>query len=337
MSFLFPFCPLLCGQRTNIILEHIKNCKNKNLLGTKYFQCPYNQSHIFGKKVFQMHVDRCPDRFKKNNAKEENKEIEKKEEKDEKEEENVKEKEEEEENEVKKKEEEVEYEKEIEDEKEGNILIEDEEEENDNNLNQPKRHNTSINLDRYHNNSTLKELLFKPESRNSIRKKSENIPNKYKEKLKEEEEKLNNELIKIHENINEIKELNQNSQKNSSKNLNFKGILKKENNEKEYVRKHNSSHKVTLFLNSNRNKSESISFDDDSEDNNNEEEVQITKTKFKRGIKRSVSFKHFVKVFVFDEKKNKHIPKRSAFAKSSLKKQPETESEDISAVYMKSL
>ena len=102
MSFLFPFCPLLCGQRTNIILEHIKNCKNKNLLSTKYFQCPYNPTHIFGKKV-----------------------------------------------------------------------IEDEEEENDNNLNQPKRHNTSINLDRYHNNSTLKELLFKPESRNSIRKKSE--------------------------------------------------------------------------------------------------------------------------------------------------------------------
>ena len=102
MSFLFPFCPLLCGHRTNFILEHIKNCKNKNLLGTKYFQCPYNQSHIFGKKVFQMHVDRCPDRFKKNNAKEENKEIEKKEEKDEKEEENVKEKEEEEEKEVKK-------------------------------------------------------------------------------------------------------------------------------------------------------------------------------------------------------------------------------------------
>ena len=78
MSFLFPFCPLLCGQRTNIILEHIKNCKNKNLFGTKYFQCPYNPTHIFGKKVFQMHVDRCPDRFKKNNTKEENKEIEKK-------------------------------------------------------------------------------------------------------------------------------------------------------------------------------------------------------------------------------------------------------------------
>ena len=149
--------------------------------------------------------------------------------------------------------------------------------------------------------------------------------------------------MKIHENINEIKEINQNLQKNSSTNLNFKGILKhnldNENFEKEYVKKHNSSHKVTLFLNSSRDKSKSLqSFYDESKDNNNEEEVQNTKNKFKkRGIKRSVSFKHFVKVFVFDEKKNKNIPKRSGFSKSCVKKQPETESDDISAVYMKSL
>ena len=370
MSLFFPFCPLLCGHRTNFILEHIKNCKNKHLLGVKYFQCPYNPTHIFGKKVFQMHVDRCPDRFKNNHKekkeeetlkisvkkKEEEKEEDKKEEekeentKEEEKEKDKKEKEEEKEEE-KEIEEEKEEEKEIEDEKkqkeekkkvddkEGNIIIEDEKDEND--LILPKRHHTSIMLDRYHHHSILKELLFKPDSNFFKRKQSEHIPNKYKDKLKEDEI-INNELLKIHENVSEIKEMNQKSKNNSSKNLIFKGILKhnleKEKNENLTVRKHNSSHKVTLFLKNSKNKGEPlINFDDDS-DNDSDDDAQIANINFKRGRKRrSVTFKNFVKVFVFDEKKNKPVTRRSAFAKSSIKKKPEMESEDISAVYMKSL
>jgi len=423
MSIFLPFCPLLCGHRTNLILEHIKHCKNKHLLNVKFFQCPYNPTHIFGKKAFKMHVDRCPDRFKNidtNEEKKEEQEQEKKEEEkkerkkkkekeentkneekkekivvkrtlieknekereiivvnkkktnkkkedeneeeykkdennDEKEEEKKEEENKKDEKNEEKKEENKEEEnekkkgKELEDEKEENIIIEDEERENDNfkknnNIFSPKRHLTSSNLERYHRHLALRDLLFSPESK-KLRKISENINNKLKEKKKKEEEiEKNNELLKIHENVKEINESNSHSKNNSSKNLIFKGILKhnlenlQENNK---IRKHNSSHKVTIFLNTTRNEPKKrdsiISFDDDSDNNNSENDIQITGVKFKRGRKRSVTFKHFVKVFVFDENKNKHIPKRSVFAKSHLKKQPEDDFEDISSVYMKSL
>ena len=76
MSQLYPFCPLLCGQRTNSLLEHIENCKNKSFLNIKYFQCPYNPIHIFGMKAYEKHVKNCPDQ---KNKKKENNIMEKKE------------------------------------------------------------------------------------------------------------------------------------------------------------------------------------------------------------------------------------------------------------------
>ena len=208
MSNIYPFCPLLCGIRTNFILEHIKKCKNKALLGVKYIQCPYNPRHIFGKKVFQMHVDRCPDRFKKKNKKQEDKlklEEEKKEEDKEviEKEENKEVIEKEEEKEEIKKEEKKEEIENHEKNNRKNLFIEEDEidDEKEGLIRSHKRHYTSINLDRYFHNKTLKILLSRPDDKNQ-RKQSENIINQLyvkerlteKQKEKKSEEELN--LIK---------------------------------------------------------------------------------------------------------------------------------------------
>ena len=65
MSMFSVFCPLLCGNQTKNILEHIKECKNKNYLNKYYFQCPYNPIHICSKNVFPIHKDNCPDKIDK--------------------------------------------------------------------------------------------------------------------------------------------------------------------------------------------------------------------------------------------------------------------------------
>ena len=58
------FCPLLCGSNIKDISLHLIFCQNKNLLGKYYFQCPYNSNHIFGKKAYEYHIKNCPDEFK---------------------------------------------------------------------------------------------------------------------------------------------------------------------------------------------------------------------------------------------------------------------------------
>ena len=58
------FCPLLCGNNIKDISLHLIFCQNKNLLGKYYFQCPYNSNHIFGKKAYEYHIKNCPDEFK---------------------------------------------------------------------------------------------------------------------------------------------------------------------------------------------------------------------------------------------------------------------------------
>ena len=60
------FCPLLCGKQTKNIIEHIKECKNKNYLNKYYFQCPYNPIHICSKNVFPIHKENCPDKIETN-------------------------------------------------------------------------------------------------------------------------------------------------------------------------------------------------------------------------------------------------------------------------------
>ena len=65
MSMFSVFCPLLCGNQTKNILEHIKECKNKDYLNKYYFQCPYNPIHICSKNVFPIHKENCPDKIDK--------------------------------------------------------------------------------------------------------------------------------------------------------------------------------------------------------------------------------------------------------------------------------
>ena len=312
-----PFCPLLCGQRTNNILEHIKNiCKNKDLLGDKYFQCPYNPEHIFGKKVFQLHVDRCPDRFKKKKEKAEEDEKE-------------------------------------EDEKGGNIIFEEEEvddneKENENKntlfVRQHKRNNTASNIDKFHHQSKLKNALLFPKDNQGNRK---SIISVFKSRFQiEREEQEEQNKVKLH-NIftknknyfyeNDNKEESKIIKNNSLKDLNYKGILKHNKlTEEDY--KHQKSNSISKFPSRKKEESQEeplINFNEDE----SETEGNLNLHNFKRGKKRSVSFKGFVKVFVFEDKNKKKIPKRSAFAKSNLKhEEPENKSEDnISDVYMKSL
>ena len=58
------FCPLLCGSNIKDISLHLIFCQKKHLLGKYYFQCPYNANHIFGKKAYEYHIKNCPDEFK---------------------------------------------------------------------------------------------------------------------------------------------------------------------------------------------------------------------------------------------------------------------------------
>ena len=61
------FCPLLCGSTYNNLKEHLIFCTNKNLLGKYYFQCPYNSNHIIGKRIYDLHIQHCPELKKKKN------------------------------------------------------------------------------------------------------------------------------------------------------------------------------------------------------------------------------------------------------------------------------
>ena len=346
MSNIYPFCPLLCGIRTNFILEHIKKCKNKALLGSKYFQCPYNPKHIFGKKVFQMHVDRCPDRFKKKNKKQEDKlklEEEKKEETEKEEDKEVIEKEEEKE-EIKK--------EEIENHKKNNrknLFIEEDEidDEEEGFIRSHKRHYTSINLDRYSHNKTLKILLSRPDDKNQ-RKQSENIINQLyvkerlteKQKEKKSEEELN--LIKKKKEEEELKKKISLIKKNSSSDLGFKGVLKHKTETEPQLRKTNSLHKITFNISHDKEKEkssdESLIHFNETDSENSEEISPRLNTDYQRKKKRSVIFKGFVKVFVFDGKKKKRrILQRSAFTNTKLHKEPENQNDHITDIYMKSL
>ena len=124
---------------------------------------------------------------------------------------------------------------------------------------------------------------------------------------------------------------------NSLKDLNYKGILKHNKlTEEDYkYQKSNSMYKFPSRKKEESKEEPLINFNEDEL----ETEGNLNLHNFKRGNKRSVSFKGFVKVFVFEDKNKKKIPKRSAFAKSNLKhEEPENKSEDnISDVYMKSL
>ena len=354
MSNIYPFCPLLCGIRTNFILEHIKKCKNKALLGSKYFQCPYNPKHIFGKKVFQMHVDRCPDRFKKKNKKQEDKlklEEEKKEEDKEviEKEENKEVIEKEEEKEEIKKEEKKEEIENHEKNNRKNLFIEEDEidDEKEGFIRSHKRHYTSINLDRYSHNKTLKILLSRPDDKNQ-RKQSENIINQLyvkerlteKQKEKKSEEELN--LIKKKKEEEELKKKISLIKKNSSSDLGFKGVLKHKTETEPQLRKTNSLHKITFNLSYDKEKEksidESLNHFNETDSENSEEISPRLNTDYQRKKKRSVIFKGFVKVFVFDGKKKKRrILQRSAFINTKLYKEPENQNDQITDIYMKSL
>ena len=178
MSQLYPFCPLLCGQRTDKLIEHLKNCKNKNLLGVKYFQCEYNPSHIFGKKAYEKHIKKCPDKYKNNNRFNEPKEDEK----------------------INEKEKEKKIEKEKEKEENGdNIIFEDiDEPEKDVTIKRTiKRANTLTN--------SHKKIDFK-DSQNEEKPKRKNSDSleKYKEHIKEHNLLYNDEIDCLKENLKKI-------------------------------------------------------------------------------------------------------------------------------------
>ena len=40
-------CPLECGARIIYFTKHLKKCRNKNLLGTEFKICPYNDILFF--------------------------------------------------------------------------------------------------------------------------------------------------------------------------------------------------------------------------------------------------------------------------------------------------
>ena len=128
---------------------------------------------------------------------------------------------------------------------------------------------------------------------------------------------------------------------NSSSNLRFKGILKHKR-ETEPIRKTNSLHKTTFNISYDKEKEKSI---DESlihfneTDSENSEEISFrSNNDYKKKKKRSVTFKGFVKVFVFDGKKKKRrILQRSAFINTKLYKEPENQNDQITDIYMKSL
>ncbi len=233
-----------------------------------------------------------------------------------------------------------------------NIFIEEEEndDEEEGFIRSAKRHLTSINLDRYSHNKTLRILLSRPDDKNP-RKQSENIINqlylkkKLIEKQKEKEEKRLEEelnLIKKKKEEEEFKKIIPMTKNNSSSHLRFKGILKHKRETEPQLRKTNSSYKTTFNTNCDKEKEKSIEESlihfNETDSENSEEISPRYNNDYKRKKRRSVTFKGFVKVFVFDGKKKKRrIPQRSAFANSKLKKEPENQNDNITEIYMKSL
>ena len=353
MSQLYPFCPLLCGQRTNSLLEHIENCKNKSFLNIKYFQCPYNPIHIFGMKAYEKHVKNCPDQ---KNKKKENNIMEKKEIIIEKKKETIIE---------------IGNKEIITNEDELLIFEEGEEKEdiknknNNNNIQKRKiqRSNTSTYIDRYNQNSTLKELFSKKETK--LKRENSDSLDKYKEHM-EHKYLLDDQFDILKENLSKIKPITERglmtpNKKISSDTLIKKGILKNkiENNEENnlirkcasFERKRTESNNSSFR--SNKNNSPNLSFKNFDDENSvctsidsefSEEENNFKKKNNRRLSSKSVSFKGLVKVFVFNGNNNnfnnnepKIQHKRSAFSKFSKINNYQNESKELKEVYMKVL
>ena len=334
MSQLYPFCPLLCGQRTDKLIEHLKNCKNKNLLGVKYFQCEYNPSHIFGKKAYEKHIKKCPDKYKNNNRFNEPKEDEK----------------------INEKEKEKKIEKEKEKEENGdNIIFEDiDEPEKDVTIKRTiKRANTLTN--------SHKKIDFK-DSKNEEKPKRKNSDSleKYKEHIKEHNLLYNDEIDCLKENLKKIEILKEKKIKRpekkifSSSNLNIKGILKNKLKINDInIKKCNTLEKNCSSFRSYNSTSNSFKTFDDAnttssifDESSDDENINFQRKNFRRLSSKTVSFKGLVKVFVFNHNQNENNNnnkkiehKRSAFAKSSIRKNiNEKESDkEFREIYMKKL
>jgi hypothetical protein len=54
-------CPLNCGLKIVNVAKHIQKCKNKNLLGKTFIQCPFNKNHICKKEIYSFHSHSCQD------------------------------------------------------------------------------------------------------------------------------------------------------------------------------------------------------------------------------------------------------------------------------------
>ena len=369
MSQLYPFCPLLCGQRTNSLLEHIEICKNKSFLNVKYFQCPYNQIHIFGMKAYEKHIKNCPDL--KNKTKED-KNLEKSIENENKEKEKMFDNE--------KKEKMIETEKKEILTNEDELLIfedgiENEEKEeiktgNDKNNIRKRgihRSNTSTFSNKYNKNSNLTEIF--PENERKLKRENSDSLDKYKEHIKEHSNLLNDEFDILKENLSKVNPISERGiltpekKKNSFSNLKMKGILK---NKFETYEENNLIRKCASFerkkpesnpssFRNNLNNSPNLSFKNCDEENSvssfidseiSEEENIFKRKKQRRLSCKTVSFKGFVKVFVFNgnndnsnsnNNQSKIQHKRSGFSKFSNINNTKDESKELKEVYMKVL
>ena len=292
MSQLYPFCPLLCGQRTDKLIEHLKNCKNKNLLGVKYFQCEYNPIHIFGKKAYEKHIKKCPDKYKNNNIFNVPKENEK-----------INETEKEEKND--------------DNNNDDNIIFEDidDTEKEYNYKRTSKRSNTSTFLDKNNKNSTFKELFLKNEKK--IKRNNSDSLEKYKEHIKEENLLGNEEIVSLKENLKKIEFLKENKIKIPEKknlsfsNLNMKGILKNklEFRKIEKIKNNNTLEKGDSSFRSYNSASHLFkNFEDENssikDESSDDENINIQRKNVRRYSSKSVSFKGLVKVFVFNHNNN---------------------------------
>ena len=54
-------CPLNCGLKIFNVSKHIPKCKNKNLIGKTFIQCPYNKNHVCKKEIYSFHFHSCQD------------------------------------------------------------------------------------------------------------------------------------------------------------------------------------------------------------------------------------------------------------------------------------
>lgn len=369
MSQLYPFCPLLCGQRTNSLLEHIEICKNKSFLNIKYFQCPYNPIHIFGIKAYEKHIKNCPDL--KNKIKED-KSLEKSIENENKEKkgkifDNEKDKMIETENKetLTNEEELLIFEDGIENEEKEEIKTKNEK----NNIRKRSiyRSNTSTFSNKYNKNISLTEIFS--ENERKLKRKNSDSLDKYKEHIKEHSNLLNDEFDILKENLSKVTPMSERGFRTpekkifSSSNLKMKGILK---NKFENYEENNLIRKCASFerkkpesnpssFRNNINSSTNLSFRYCDEENSvssfidseiSEEENILKRKKQRRLSCKTVSFKGFVKVFVFNgnngnsnsnNNQSKIQHKRSGFSKFSNINNTKDESKELKEVYMKVL